>query len=175
MESSRLVAPTGPAPPTSGGDGSSLDTILNIVNIAFGAGMLGLPYAIQGSGFVSGIFGLGVVLFWNFVCCSLLVEVRNELIQARAQAAKVRVRTLHFKVGRCRWHPVGARGCMFCCSIRCVIDRKVGETGGLIRNHVRMLCARLGALKLTHQAPAVQNNLQQQCLARGSGTSAVQQ
>lgn len=88
MESSRLVAPTGPAPPTSGGDGSSLDTILNIVNIAFGAGMLGLPYAIQGSGFVSGIFGLAIVLVWNFVCCSLLVELRHELIQARAQAAK---------------------------------------------------------------------------------------
>lgn len=69
-----------------------MDTILNIVNIAFGAGMLGLPYAIQGSGFVSGIIGLGIVLLWNFICCSLLVELRRELLQTRAQADKVRMR-----------------------------------------------------------------------------------
>lgn len=127
MESSRLVAPTGPAPPTSGGDGSSLDTILNIVNIAFGAGMLGLPYAIQGSGFVSGIFGLAIVLVWNFVCCSLLVELRHELIQARAQAAKVRVPALRCRVGGCIWHPVRARGCTLCYrvhSVKLVVKRK---------------------------------------------------
>ena len=119
MESSRLVAPTGPAPPTSSGAGSSLDTILNIVNIAFGAGMLGLPYAIQGSGFVSGIFGLGVVLIWNYVCCYILVELRRELIQARAQAAKVRVRALRCRVDGFTWHPLSARGWMLCCHIRC--------------------------------------------------------
>lgn len=97
-ESSRLVA----APPTAtaaaapkgpsdgeGGEGTSTDTIMNIVNIAFGAGMLGLPYAIQGSGLVSGTFGLGVVLLWNFFCCSLLVELRKEVLIARAEAEKV--------------------------------------------------------------------------------------
>ncbi|CAN0436516.1 unnamed protein product, partial [Scytosiphon promiscuus] len=62
---------------------TSLDTILNIVNIAFGAGMLGLPYAIQGSGLLSGTFGMGVVLLWNFHCCSLLVRLRDEVLQAR--------------------------------------------------------------------------------------------
>lgn len=69
-----------------------MDTILNVVNIAFGAGMLGLPYAIQGSGFVSGIFGMGIVLLWNYYCCSLLVELRKELLLARSNAIKVRVR-----------------------------------------------------------------------------------
>ncbi|CAM9648636.1 unnamed protein product, partial [Ectocarpus fasciculatus] len=96
-ESSRLVA----APPTAtaaaapkassggeGGGGTSTDTIMNIVNIAFGAGMLGLPYAIQGSGLVSGTVGLGVVLLWNFFCCSLLVELRKEVLIARAEAEK---------------------------------------------------------------------------------------
>lgn len=31
-----------------------------------------------------------------------------------------------------------------------VIDGKMGETGGLMRNHVHMCPPRLGALKLTH-------------------------
>lgn len=87
-ERSRLIsAPTTPADAATGG--SSLDTILNVVNIAFGAGMLGLPYAIQGAGFVSGIVGMGIVLFWNFFCCSLLVQLRNEVLQARNNAVKV--------------------------------------------------------------------------------------
>lgn len=73
---------------TSGG-GSSLDTILNVVNIAFGAGMLGLPYAIQGAGLVSGVVGMGVVLLWNFYCCSLLVQLRKEVLLGRANAIKV--------------------------------------------------------------------------------------
>lgn len=92
MEQSRLVPGGASAPTTtnSAGDGSSLDTILNVVNIAFGAGMLGLPYAIQGSGFVSGVIGLGIVLVWNFFCCTLLVELRHELLQARKKAAQVR-------------------------------------------------------------------------------------
>lgn len=77
------------APAKSAGEGSSLDTILNVANIAFGAGMLGLPYAIQGAGFVTGVFGLGVVLLWNFVCCRKLVELRNELLLMRANAMPV--------------------------------------------------------------------------------------
>ncbi|CAM9995569.1 unnamed protein product [Ectocarpus sp. 4 AP-2014] len=96
-ESSRLVAAppaataaAAPKVPTDGegGEGTSTDTIMNIVNIAFGAGMLGLPYAIQGSGLVSGTFGLGVVLLWNFFCCSQLVELRKEVLIARAEAEK---------------------------------------------------------------------------------------
>lgn len=97
-ESSRLVA-SPPSPEAAGAGkkapsegeegGTSLDTILNIVNIAFGAGMLGLPYAIQGSGLVSGTFGMGVVLLWNFHCCSLLVRLRDEVLQARNDALKV--------------------------------------------------------------------------------------
>lgn len=90
-ESSRLIsAPATPTDATTDG-GSSLDTILNVVNIAFGAGMLGLPYAIQGAGFVSGIVGMGVVLLWNFYCCWLLVQLRNEVLQARNNAVKVHV------------------------------------------------------------------------------------
>lgn len=90
MEQNRLVGGASSAPTmNSGGEGSSLDTTLNVVNIAFGAGMLGLPYAIQGSGFVTGVIGLGIVLVWNFVCCSLLVELRHELLQARKKAALV--------------------------------------------------------------------------------------
>eukprot|EP00752_Nemacystus_decipiens_P016397 g14657.t1 len=86
-ESSRLIsASVGAADAADGG--SSLDTILNVVNIAFGAGMLGLPYAIQGAGFVSGIVGMGIVLYWNFYCCSLLVQLRNEVLQARYNAVK---------------------------------------------------------------------------------------
>lgn len=97
MEQSRLIgAPAIPAvakPASSGdGEGSSLDTILNVVNIAFGAGMLGLPYAIQGSGLVFGVFGLAAVLLWNFVCCWLLVELREELIKSREAAPAVRGR-----------------------------------------------------------------------------------
>lgn len=95
MESNRLVASTGPPVETSGGQGSSLDTILNIVNIAFGAGMLGLPYAIQGSGFISGVFGLGIVLVWNFICCALLIELRSEVLKARTHAPKVCALSLH--------------------------------------------------------------------------------
>ena len=87
---SLVVSGAVPAPPSSGGDGSSMDTILNIVNIAFGAGMLGLPYAIQGSGFVSGVLEMGIVLVWNFVCCMLLVAIRKELLTARSTANKVR-------------------------------------------------------------------------------------
>lgn len=73
---------------SSTGEGSSIDTIFNVTNIAAGAGMLGLPYAIQGAGFVSGIIGLGLVLLWNYVCCGLLVELRGELLAARARARK---------------------------------------------------------------------------------------
>lgn len=94
MEQSRLVSGAGASfvpKPTSSGDGSSLDTILNVVNIAFGAGMLGLPFAIQGAGFVFGVFGLGVVILWNFVCCWLLVEVRAELLKAREMSPVVSV------------------------------------------------------------------------------------
>ncbi|CAM9285838.1 unnamed protein product, partial [Hapterophycus canaliculatus] len=96
-ESSRLVGspPTAEAavagskaPADTEAGGTSLDTILNIVNIAFGAGMLGLPYAIQGSGLVSGTFGMGVVLLWNFHCCSLLVRLRDEVLRARNDALK---------------------------------------------------------------------------------------
>lgn len=83
--------PVGPS--KSAGEGSSLDTILNVVNIAFGAGMLGLPYAIQGAGFVTGVFGLGAVLLWNFVCCWKLVELRHELLLMRANAIPVCVWT----------------------------------------------------------------------------------
>eukprot|EP00903_Cladosiphon_okamuranus_P009273 g8848.t1 len=87
-ESSRLISASA-TPTTAVADGgSSLDTILNVVNIAFGAGMLGLPYAIQGAGFVSGIVGMGIVLYWNFFCCSLLVQLRNEVLQARNDAVK---------------------------------------------------------------------------------------
>lgn len=87
-ENSRLIsAPATLTDSTAGG--SSLDTILNVVNIAFGAGMLGLPYAIQGAGFVSGIVGMGIVLYWNFFCCSLLVQLRKEVLQARNNAVKV--------------------------------------------------------------------------------------
>lgn len=93
-ERNRLIAGSAPATPADVADGgSSLDTILNVVNIAFGAGMLGLPYAIQGAGFVSGIVGMGVVLYWNFFCCSLLVQLRNEVLQARYNAVKVRACT----------------------------------------------------------------------------------
>lgn len=94
MEQSSLVGrPAAPAvpKPVSSGDGSAVDTILNVVNIAFGAGMLGLPYAIQGAGLVFGVFGLGAVLLWNFVCCWLLVELRNEVLRAREAAPAVRV------------------------------------------------------------------------------------
>lgn len=77
------------APAESAGDGSSLDTILNVVNIASGAGMLGLPYAIQGAGLISGIFGLGVVLFWNFYCCTQMVRLRDQLLLMRASALPV--------------------------------------------------------------------------------------
>ena len=89
-ESSRLM-PSAPPPAAAAAEdgGSSLDTILNVVNIAFGAGMLGLPYAIQGAGFLSGIVGMGVVLFWNYYCCSILVQLRNELLSARNNAVKV--------------------------------------------------------------------------------------
>ncbi len=83
-----MSSPAAAAPAAVDG-GSSLDTILNVVNIAFGAGMLGLPYAIQGAGFLSGIVGMGVVLFWNYHCCSLLVQLRNELLLARSNAIKV--------------------------------------------------------------------------------------
>lgn len=97
MESSNLVGgdTTYVPPPSTGGDGTSLDTIYNIVNIAFGAGMLGLPYAIQGSGFVSGVLGMAIVLIWNFVCCMLLVELRNDLLRARSRAIKVRLAIAH--------------------------------------------------------------------------------
>lgn len=92
-ERRRLISGSATTPTDVTDGGSSLDTILNVVNIAFGAGMLGLPYAIQGAGFLSGIVGMGIVLYWNFFCCSLLVQLRNEVLQARYNAVKVRTST----------------------------------------------------------------------------------
>lgn len=173
-ERSRLISASATPADVAGG-GSSLDTILNVVNIAFGAGMLGLPYAIQGAGFLSGIVGMGVVLYWNFFCCSLLVQLRDEVVRARNNAVKVCTCTLYVRVSSWvlliagRWQSRQARSSFLC--------PRAGASTSMVRRYIhRSLYHSLGthhrkSVGLSRRqeisTPRFEDNLLSGCMLQG--------
>jgi sodium-coupled neutral amino acid transporter 11 len=69
-------------PKVSRPEGTELQAVITVMKVCIGTGVLGLPYAIQQSGIVTGIVGLGCIAVWNIFMCKSLLQCQTTLVNS---------------------------------------------------------------------------------------------